>query len=235
MKYRRSVFLLAVVLVVSAGCDSGRSSRQPAQQKVPKLSGLPADVTVSQRSTTVVPGSDGLLRVTIDDITRGQVMTSLAGKDGGVVLAATSLAAGDKAAFRLGEQTYELTLKELNNALVGDDFAIFTISLSAEEGATSEAANIEQLLAAVAAAQGDVFIRNGSEHTAAEAADHLRTKWKAAGGNIASARQFVDEIASTSSLSGEPYRVRRADGTEVSASEYLRDKLEQIEARVNEQ
>jgi hypothetical protein len=57
----------------------------------------------------------------------------------------------------------------------------------------------------------------------------LRTKWETAGSKIATVEQFIDEIASESTLSGETYRVRRADGTEVPASEYLRDMLKRIE------
>ena len=124
-----SICVFAAVFLVAAGCDSGAPSRQPVAPKAAKLSGLPAEVTVKQRSTTVVPGSEESLRVTIDDITRGQVMTSLADKEGGAVLAATSLATGDTVMFKLGDETFQLTLKELNNALVGEDFATFTISI----------------------------------------------------------------------------------------------------------
>jgi hypothetical protein len=234
MNHYRRVFGLAVLCFAAAGCDSGPSSRQASVQKLPKLSGLPADVTVKQRSTTVVPGSEGLLRVTIDDITRGQVMTSLADKEGRTVHAATSLAPGESMSFELGNEIYQLTLKELNNALVGQDFAIFTISFPGGAGPTFEQYKIARLLSAVEAAEGDVFIRNGTEHSAKEAAEHLRTKWNTAGDEITTAQQFIDEIASKSSLSGESYRVRQADGTEVLASEYLRDKLERIEAGVDD-
>ena len=128
MNRYRSICVLATVFLMATGCDSGTSSRQPVGPKAPKLSGLPTEVTVKQRSTTVVPGSEESLRLTIDDITRGQVMTSLADKDGGLILAAASLEAGDTAMFKLGDETYQLTLKELSNALVGEDFATFTIA-----------------------------------------------------------------------------------------------------------
>jgi hypothetical protein len=117
----------------------------------------------------------------------------------------------------------------LSNALVGEDFATFTISSPGDTGPTSEHAKIERLLSAIEAAEGDVFIRNETEHTAKDAAEHLRSKWQAAGDKIATAQQFIDEIASESSLSGESYRVRHADGTEILASEYLRDELKRLE------
>jgi hypothetical protein len=230
MKCCPDICVFAAVFLVAAGCDSGARSRQPVAPKAAKLSGLPVEVTVKQRSTTVVPGSEESLRVTIDDITRGQVMTSLADKEGEAVLAATSLATGDTVMFKLGDETFQLTLKELNNALVGEDFATFTISIPEKISPISEHAKIERLLSAIEAAEGDVFIRNGTEHTAKDAAEHLRTKWNAAGSEIATAEQFINEIASKSSLSDEPYRVRQADGTKVTAKDYLLNKLSLINA-----
>jgi uncharacterized lipoprotein YajG len=84
--------LLAVVLV--AGC-SPEPSPLPAAETTPLFSVLPIEMTVKQRSTTVVPGSGGAVFLTIDDITRNQVMASLADKDGGVLLAVTSFKPGD--------------------------------------------------------------------------------------------------------------------------------------------
>ena len=230
MNHCPSICVFVAVFLVAAGCDCGAPSRQPVAPKTVKLSGLPAEVTVKQRSTTVVPGSDESLRVTIDDITRGQVMTSLADKEGGAVLASTSLATGDTVMFKLGDETFQLTLKELNNALVGEDFATFTISSPEKNSPISEHARIERLLSAIEAAESDVFIRNGAEHTPQDAAEHLRSKWNAAGSKIATAEQFINEIGSKSSLSDDPYRVRRSDGTEVTAKDYLLDKLTKIDA-----
>jgi hypothetical protein len=199
------------------------------QTKSLQLPDLPVEMAVKQRSTTVVPGSDGSLRLTIDDITRGQVIASLIDEEGGSVLAATSLSRGDSAPFKFGNETYQLTLKELNNALVGEDFATFVVSSGSKTGTLSERAKIERLLSFIETAEGDVFIRNGVEYSAKDAADHLRTKWSAAGSQIATAEDFIDKIASKSSTSGEPYQVRVASGATVSASDYLREKLAQIE------
>jgi hypothetical protein len=186
-------------------------------------------MTAQQRTTTVVPGSDAALRLTIDDITHGQVIASLVNSDGESVLAATSLTPGDSAAFKFGDETYQLTLKELNNALVGEDFATFVVSSGPTAVAPSERAKIERLLSLVEAAKDDVFIRNGEEYSAKEAADHLRAKWNAAGNSIATAEEFIDEIGAKSSLTGEPYHVRVASGAELLASDYLRAKLAQGE------
>jgi hypothetical protein len=94
----------------------------------------------------------------------------------------------------------------------------------------TEAEKIERFLAEIESAKGDVFIRNGVEYSAKDAADHLRTKLNAAGDRIETAEQFIQHVASASSLTGELYRVRLANGTEVLAADYLREKLAQLEA-----
>jgi hypothetical protein len=188
-------------------------------------------MTLKQRSTTVVPGSNELLRITIDDITAGQVMVSLAGKEGENVLAATSLKAGESSLFELKGAEYRLALRELENNLVGEDFATVVISSGETSSALTEREKIEQLIAVIGSDDGATFIRNGAEHSPEAAADHLRSKWQAAGDAIKTADEFIEKIASKSSLSDEPYRVRLADGSEVLASEYLKEKLSQIEPR----
>jgi hypothetical protein len=230
----RTAFLTAIgcltaLAVAPAGCSPRESSSPPTAKRLPALAGLPAEITVKQRTTSVVPGSAGLLRLTIDDITSGQVMASLVNDDGAAVLSATSLSPGDSASFRFGDQRYQLVLKELNNALVGEDFATFVISRESAAEPMSEQAKIDGLLSMIESAEGDVFIRNGSEHSAKDAAEHLRNKWKSAGNKIVTAEQFIDEIATKSSLTGEPYRIRRAGGAEILAGDYLRGKLHELE------
>jgi hypothetical protein len=302
---RGSACIIGVALLTGCGSDTVPPG---ASAKLPAIRFLPVNMTVKQRTTTAVPGSDESLKITVDDITAGQVMVSLAGAEGQGVLASTSINEGEAVEFKFQEQQYLLTLSDLNNELIGDDFATFVISSGAtpspalpamgresedvkeafpargreseemkesvtargketEEitealpartsggsvdpgsesedvterekdevtergrGVVTEREKIERLLAAIESAEGDVFIRNGVEHAAEDAAEHLRSKWQAAGEQIKTAEEFIDKIATKSSLSGEAYRVRRADGTEVLASDYLREKLSGIEHR----
>jgi Family of unknown function (DUF5329) len=227
---KRTVGIIGLLLaaVFAAGCPrkpASSSSSASETKFAPVLTGLPVEMTVKQRTTTAVPGSDDAVRLTVDDITRGQVMVSLTNRDGGVLLGQTSLASGKSAAFRHHGGAYNVTVKELSNALIGEDFATLTISAAA--AALSEREKIERLLAHIAVMEGAAFIRNGSEHDAADAASHLRTKWEAADDDgKMTAEQFVERIASKSSLSDEPYRIRLKDGAEVGAGEYLRQQLE---------
>jgi len=78
---------------------------------------------------------------------------------------------------------------------------------------------------------GVVFIRNGSEHSAADAAEHMARKRKSAGDKVKTAKAFIAECASKSSLSGKPYQIRFKDGKTVTAADYLTEQLTKIEAK----
>jgi hypothetical protein len=55
---------------------------------------------------------------------------------------------------------------------------------------------------------GCIFVRNGDDHSAVAAADHLGIKYRRARRWVASADLFITRIASKSSLSGKLYTVR---------------------------
>jgi hypothetical protein len=93
----------------------------------------------------------------------------------------------------------------------------------------SEEEKIDRLIKGVADS-GIVFIRNGTEHTAAQAADHLRTKRKYAGDKIKTAKDFIEQLATRSSLSGKPYMVRTGDGKETPAGQWLTERLRTLES-----
>jgi hypothetical protein len=95
---------------------------------------------------------------------------------------------------------------------------------------TPEAQKIEALIQAVATLQGAVFIRNGSEHTPAEAADHLRLKWRNAGKRVKTAPEFIQFCATGSSMSGRPYEIRLKDGRTVLSRDWLWTELKRMEA-----
>src|SRR5690606_6229194 len=114
------VFLCLVVTLLTLGCRGNLGSNSAAESEQPLP--VPIRMRVSQRSTTQVPETEGAIRLTIDDITRNQVMTALADEGGNVVLATTSLAPGDSAAFQFRGHRYQLTLSHLDTAMLGEDF-----------------------------------------------------------------------------------------------------------------
>jgi hypothetical protein len=95
--------------------------------------------------------------------------------------------------------------------------------------ALTETQKIEALIQAVADLQGAVFLRNGSEHTPKQAADHLRLKWKNAGGRVKTAPDFIRYCASGSTLSGKPYEIRLKDGQTVLARDWFWTELKRLE------
>ena len=96
-----------------------------------------------------------------------------------------------------------------------------SIALALEPGAKEE---IDGLIACVRTS--DVrFIRNGTEYSAAEGADHLRDKLGKAGGRVKTAEDFITGIASKSYLSGKPYMVKFPDGRTRPTGEWLKAQL----------
>src|SRR4249919_330171 len=94
----------------------------------------------------------------------------------------------------------------------------------------TEAAKIQALIASIQQLKGAVFIRNGVEYDGAKAADHLRTKLNYAGKKVQTAEQFIDMLATGSSMSGKPYRIRFADGHSVESAVYFHEQLKRLEA-----
>jgi hypothetical protein len=96
----------------------------------------------------------------------------------------------------------------------------------------TEAAKIQALIGSIQQLKGAVFIRNGVEYDGAKAAEHLRRKLGYAGSKVKTAEQFIDLLATGSSMSGKPYRIRFADGHSVESAVYFHEQLRQLEAPV---
>jgi hypothetical protein len=92
----------------------------------------------------------------------------------------------------------------------------------------TEQQKIERLIAAVRKS-GMVLIRDGSEHSAEDAADSLQEDWDAAG-DVATARDFIEKVAARSPLTGQPHVVRAKSGDSTSR-DWLTEQLVEIEER----
>jgi hypothetical protein len=134
---------------------------------------------------------------------------------------------GTTAGFKFGGEALLITLTKLDNALIGEDFATFTITREAP--AMDESRKIALLLDRVKELKSATFVRNGGDHSPAKAAEHLASKVEYAGKKDLTARRFIDNIASQSSLTGEVYTIRMADGTLLPVGDYLRTELDKIE------
>lgn len=76
---------------------------------------------------------------------------------------------------------------------------------------------------------GCEFNRNGTWYSAAEAKSHLlrKLKYLEDKGMVRSTEQFIELAATSSSMSGEPYRVRCGNGAPVQSRMWL---LSQVQA-----
>ena len=93
-----------------------------------------------------------------------------------------------------------------------------------------ERLRIERLIRHVDVQKGMKFIRNGTEYSCEEAARFLRGKMDSMGAEVTSARDFIERIASKSSMSGRPYHVRFSDGRLIPSAKFLGDELKRLEA-----
>ncbi|MBK8096192.1 MAG: DUF5329 family protein [Planctomycetes bacterium] len=182
-----------------------------------------AQITVRQRQAQPVPGSRDGVRVEIDDITGGQTAMRVIARNGRVLAGPRSRRQGERLEFRLGTTDYAIVVAKLNNLLIGEDFA----DLEVVPVATLAPDPIARLLERIE--QGAIrFIREGKEYPGNEAAAHLRQKL-AALKQAPTLAQFIDEVASKSSVTGNDYRVRLADGKELSARDWLRQQAATID------
>lgn len=94
--------------------------------------------------------------------------------------------------------------------------------------AMTEAQKIERLITHIGQLDGAVFIRNGKEHSAEDAAKHMRLKRDKAGERCDTAEEFIRVCASFSSRSGEAYLIRFPDGRTRTAEDVLREQLATI-------
>ena len=85
-------------------------------------------------------------------------------------------------------------------------------------------AEIDELISYVGTS-GVRFIRNGTEHSGAEGAQHLRDKLARAGNRVKTTEDFITGVASTSYITGKPYLVKFADGHTQPTGEWLKAHL----------
>ncbi len=78
---------------------------------------------------------------------------------------------------------------------------------------------------------GARFVREGKEYSAANGRKHLERKLRYAGNRITTAEEFIEGIASRSSTTGRPYKVRLPTGEEIEISVWLQQRLAEIDAR----
>jgi len=100
---------------------------------------------------------------------------------------------------------------------------LFTACLLVSSVNAAENSEIGYLLSFISSSDC-TFIRNGKEYTAVKASEHLEYKYNHVKSRIKTADQFIDKIASKSSISKKPYEVRCGD-TQFKTEQWLVDAL----------
>jgi hypothetical protein len=90
-------------------------------------------------------------------------------------------------------------------------------------------AEIAHLLEAVAES-GCAFIRNGSEHSAQNAREHMEMKYARVKRRVRTSEQFIEYTASRSSITGVAYTIRCGD-LETPSGEWLTAELARYRAK----
>lgn len=94
----------------------------------------------------------------------------------------------------------------------------------AADDATVIAAEIDFLLTAVGDSNCS-FIRNGKTHTSEDAEAHLRMKYRRGRRYVSTTEQFIERLASGSSISKRPYLVICGDAEPVPTGQWLFERL----------
>src|SRR4051812_23170350 len=84
---------------------------------------------------------------------------------------------------------------------------------------------IQKLIRRVESMSTMVFLRNGDEHNAADAAKHMRAKYDYFKKDIVTAEDFIARCASRSEMTGETYKVKLKDGVLRDANQFLNGEL----------
>lgn len=84
-----------------------------------------------------------------------------------------------------------------------------------------EEARINAMLDALAQKKDLIFVRNGDAHHCEAAVSHLRLKLSNTRNRIDTAEQFIDKVASSSSITGKPYLVKIPGQSDEQAKPYL--------------
>lgn len=95
----------------------------------------------------------------------------------------------------------------------------------------TEEQKIDYLINCVEQLKDAVFIRNGISYDASQAASHLRMKRAKAGKLLKTVDQFIDKVASESSMTGKPYKIKFANSQEIEAREFYKQCLKKLEQK----
>jgi hypothetical protein len=107
---------------------------------------------------------------------------------------------------------------------------LFSQTTKKTKSILTESEKIKFLLNELEKANGKIkFIRNGEEFSSKEAKSHMQRKLDYAGDKIKTVNEFIDQIATKSSMTGNKYYVVLEDGTKIESAIWLRNLLKKLD------
>jgi len=190
-----------------------------------------ARLTIYQRTCKEIPSGHCELRVCLNDITAGQVGVRILGRKQDSVFEdrmvrlvdTTSMREGDVLTLPLRHGELALRLDRLVNVLIGHDFAEFTVMPRPR----LESQRIDALLEKIESSAA-TFVRNDREYTGAQFATHLRAKHRHLGPKNPTLEEFIDQVATRSTETGKPYRIKLPGGDVMDVGTWLRGHAKSI-------
>ena len=102
----------------------------------------------------------------------------------------------------------------------------FIASLLVPALAAADATEVEvEYLVSTIGASDCTFIRNGKRHSAKDAEDHLRMKYRRGKRYAPTAEKFIERLASASSMSKKPYYIECEGQEAVLSGDWLMARL----------
>lgn len=95
----------------------------------------------------------------------------------------------------------------------------------------AEQARIDKLIDAVGKRTDMTFVRNGKDYSCVQAAEFLRGKLQWRADKVATVHDFIEQVGTRSTTSGDIYQVRLADGRSLASADFLRQELRRIESK----
>lgn len=95
----------------------------------------------------------------------------------------------------------------------------------------AEQARIDRLIEFVHSRKDVKFVRNGSDYSCEDAAKFMRGKMKSMGEHVTTAQQFIEQIATKSSTTGQPYMIRFTDGKTMPSAQFLGEELKRMDGK----
>lgn len=123
-----------------------------------------------------------------------------------------------------------ITMKLFTLCMIFFSITLFSQTTKKTKSILTESEKIKFLLNELEKANGKIkFIRNGEEFSSKEAKSHMQRKLDYAGDKIKTVNEFIDQIATKSSMTGNKYYVVLEDGTKIESAIWLRNLLKKLD------